>query len=476
MNAPTHARNSLTLTAAALAATLALPGAAHAQTLAAQIVASGLNKPIYMTHSHSDATRLYVAEQRGVIKLIKNGVLQASAFLDQDTAIPDSMYTGLFSIAMHPDYATNGKLYLYHTTGTSSAVTVWIKEYTRTAGDPDHANPASVKTIFTMSSPAPTQQHHLGGTIAFGPDGMLWLATGDGGTTGDSTGPQRSQSNTSLWGKLLRIDVNGDDFPANPNANYAIPADNPYASSGTVAHEIFARGLRNPFRMSFDSATGKLWVGDVGLTSREEIDLINPATHGGANLGWNCAEGFLCTTNANCTCGAGLLAPVYDYAYGATFGHCITGGTRYNGCAIPALVGQYVFADYQDNRLYSFVWNDATNTASGFVNRTSQVTSPALSTPICIAEDWYGELYIVELTGGRIRKLVGNPLPTDTDHDGIPDTCEPPLGDLNGDYAVDGADLGILLGSWNGTGAADLNQDGVVDGADLGVLLGNWTG
>lgn len=463
-----HVLGLLTVGAALLCAS----GAA-AQTLSAQAFVSGLTKPIHMIHDPADPTRLYVAEQRGVIKLIKNGVLQASPFLDQDAAIPDSMYTGLFGIALHPNYAANGKLYLYHTTGTSSAVTVWVKEYTRTAGDPDHATPGSAKVILRLASPAPTAQHHLGGTPMFGPDGKFYLPLGDGGTTGDSTGPQRSQSNTSLWGKLLRIDVDVDDFPADANANYGIPADNPYASSGTVAHEVFLRGLRNPFRCSVDRATGKLWLGDVGLTSREEIDLINTATDGGANLGWNCAEGALCTTNANCTCGAGLKAPVYDY--GPAFGHCITGGARYAGCAIPALVGTYVFADYQNNKLYSIQYNDTTNTAGGFVDRTSQVTSPALSTPICIGEDWFGELYVVELTAGRIRKLVSNPLPADSDADGVPDTCEPPVGDLNGDYIVDGADLGALLAQWGSTGSADLNDDGTVDGADLGILLGNWT-
>jgi glucose/arabinose dehydrogenase len=453
-------------------AALTLAPLAWSQTISAQAFVTGLNKPIHMVSVPTDPSRLYVAEQRGVIKLIKNGVVQASPFLDQDAAIPDATYTGLFGIAFHPNYAANGRLYLFHTTGTSSAATVWVREFTRAAGDPDHADVATARVILKVSSPAPTA-HHLGGTPMFGPDGKLYLPLGDGGTTGDAQGPVRSQSNTSLWGKLLRIDVDVDDFPADPNANYGIPADNPYAGSATVAKEIFARGLRNPFRCSVDRATGKLWLGDVGLTSREEIDLVNTLTDGAANLGWNCAEGLLCTTNANCTCGSGLKAPVYDYP--SSVGHCVTGGARYNGCAIPALVGTYIFADYQNNKLFSFQYNDGTGAVSGYMDRTSQVTSPALSTPICIAEDAYGELYVVEHTAGRIRKLVSNPLPTDSDGDGIPDLCEPPAGDLNGDLMVDGADLGILLGGWGSPGAADLNHDGTVDGADLGMLLGDWT-
>jgi len=445
---------------------------AAAQNIAAQAFVSGLNKPIDMVACPGDASRLLIAEQRGVIKLVKNGVLQASPFLDLDAVVPEATYAGLFGIALHPDYASNGRLYVFHTTGPTNAIVVWVKEYTRMAGDPDHADPASMRVILRLASPA-TTAHHLGGTIAFGPDGKLWIPLGDGGTTGDATGGVRAQSDTSLWGKLLRIDVDGDDFPADSTANYAIPADNPYAQSATVAKEIFARGLRNPYRARFDRLTGQLWIGDVGLVQREEIDLVDPALDGGANLGWNCMEGTICSSNSNCTCPAGLKQPAHQYTY--VSGACVMGGARYRGCAMPGIEGLYFYADYGRNKLFTMQYNDATGVAGGVVERTAQLGSPTLSTPVCIAEDLNGELYVVEHTVGRVRRLVLNPLPADTDGDGIPDACEPVTPDLNGDGVVNGADLGILLANWGQTGQGDLNGDQFVDGGDLGELLAAWT-
>lgn len=465
--------SALLSAAIALLASAGLAQHARAQTLAAQAFVSGLTKPTAMTFAPGDPTRLYVIEQRGNVKLIKNGVLQATPFLNYDAQVPEQTYSGLLGIAFHPNYASNGKFYLYHTTGTSGAITVWLKEFTRSPGNPDTADVSSMHVILSVASPA-SPAYHLGGTLAFGPDNMLYLAFGDGGDTGfEIPGGQRSQSDTSYWGKLIRIDVDHDDFPADTNRNYAIPADNPYAGSPTVLNEIFARGLRNPFRMSFDRETGHLWIGDVGAVSREEIDVVNLTSDGGANFGWSCAEGKLCTTNAACSCGAVLKSPVVEYMHGSVAS--VTGGVMYRGCAIPALVGTYVYADYQANKLYSFKYNYDTGAVSSYTDRTSQVTSPSLSTPVCIAEDFLGELYLVEHTAGRIRKIVSNPLPVDSDGDGIPDTCEPPLGDLNGDYRVDGTDLGLLLGGWGTAGVTDLNGDGSTDGTDLGLLLGNWT-
>ncbi len=466
--------SACSLAAAAIAAALQCSAPTAAQTIQAQAFVSGLNKPIDMAAVPGDATRLLVAEQRGVIKLIKNGVVQASPFLDIDSVVPEATYAGLFGIALHPNYQSNGKFYVHHTTGPTNAIVVWVKEFTRAAGDPDHGNVASSKVIMRLPSPSTTSHHHLGGTIAFGPDGKLWIPLGDGGTTGDAGGGVRSQSDTSLWGKLLRIDVDTDDFPADANANYGIPADNPYAGSATVAKEIFARGLRNPFRAQFDRATGQLWIADVGGVQREEVDVIDPASDGGANLGWNCMEGTLCTPNSNCGCPAGLKQPAYQYTH--SVGLCITGGVRYRGCALPALDGAYFFADYQSNKLFTVQYDDNTGAASGFIDRTAQFTGPALNTPVCIAQDADGELYVLEHTAGRIRKVVGNPLPADTDGDGIPDTCDSTYADLNGDGTVNGADLGILLSSWGQRGGvADLNGDQFVDGADLGELLSAWT-
>lgn len=447
----------------------ALQGSAHAQTLTVQTVATGFTKPVYLTHAPGDPTRLFVVEQRGVIKLIKNGTVQATPFLDIDSQVPEQTYSGMLGMAFHPDYQKNRKFYVHHTIGTSSSITVLIKEFTAVDGNPDQADPASGKTILKVTSPS-TQAFHLGGWIGFGLDGYLYIPLGDGGYTGDPQGPPRSQNLVGQWwGKLLRIDVNGDDFPTDANRNYAIPADNPFV--GVAGDdEIWFRGLRNPFRASFDKATGWLYIGDVGGTAREEIDVLTPE-HLGGNGGWNCTEGFLCTSNGNCACpSVSLTAPIYDYNH--TVGQSITGGVVYRGCAMPALDGTYFFADYQANKAFSLRWDGTT--VSEFTNRTAALGNP--TTPVAIGEDFYGEMYLVLHTPGQIRKIVPTPAAPDADGDGIPDTCESPvLGDINGDGAVDGTDLSVLLGAWGAAGSpADLNKDGTVDSADLAILLGSW--
>ncbi|MDZ4828947.1 MAG: PQQ-dependent sugar dehydrogenase [Phycisphaerae bacterium] len=453
-------------------AILALAAAAPAQTLTVQTIATGLVKPTYITHAPGDAHRLFVTEQRGVVKLIKDGVLQTDAFLDINTQVPEQTYSGMLGIAFHPDYATNRKFYVHHTTGVSSAIAVWIKEFTAVEGSPDKADPTSSKTILKLSSPA-SQAFHLGGWIGFGPDGYLYIPLGDGGYTGDPQGPPRSQNIVGQWwGKILRVDVNGDDFPDDANRNYAVPPSNPFVGV-EGDDEIWMRGLRNPFRASFDRANGWLYVADVGGTQREEIDVLLP-TDAGANGGWNCTEGFLCTSNANCSCPSPLLkAPIYDYNH--TVGQSITGGAVYRGCAMPWLQGTYIYADYQANKAFSFVWDGTTVT--GFKNRTAELGSP--TTPVAIGEDLAGELYLVLHTSGQVKKIVPAIAPPDADGDGIPDSCELSPADLNGDGHVDGADMSILLGAWGPvrkgtTPPADIDLDGLVGSSDLAILLGAW--
>ena len=202
-----------------------------------------------------DDARLFVIEQRGIVKLIKNGVLQSTAFLNIDTVVPEQTYSGLLGIVFHPNYAANGRFFLFHTTGATAAITVWLVEYTRSAANPDIADATSRRVMFKLATPS-TQGYHLGGSPLFGADGLLYLPLGDGGYTGDPAGGTRSQSLSSLWGKVLRIDIDGDDFPADAEANYHIPAGNPYAGGVATDDAIFARGLRNPFRCSIDRATG----------------------------------------------------------------------------------------------------------------------------------------------------------------------------------------------------------------------------
>ncbi|MBL9118456.1 MAG: PQQ-dependent sugar dehydrogenase [Phycisphaerae bacterium] len=446
-----------------------LGSTALGQTLTVQTVATGLTKPVFLTHAPGDPTRLFVVEQRGIIKVIKNGTVQATPFLNIDSQVPEQTYSGMLGIAFHPNYQKNRKFYVHHTTGTSSAITVNIREFTAIDGNPDQADPASGKTILKLNSPS-TQGFHLGGWIGFGPDNYLYIPLGDGGYTGDPQGPPRSQNLVGQWwGKILRVDVDGDDFPADATRNYAVPPTNPFV--GVAGDdEIWMRGLRNPFRASFDRATGWLYVGDVGGTAREEIDVLTPASAGG-NGGWNCTEGFLCASNANCSCpSVTLTTPIYDYNH--SVGQSITGGAVYRGCAMPDLDGTYFFADYQANKAFSLRWDGTA--VSEFTNRTASLGTP--NTPVAIGEDYYGELYLVLHTPGQIKKIVPTPASPDADGDGIPDSCESPLfGDINGDGHVDGADLSILLGAWGASvSPADLNHDGTVDSTDLALLLGAW--
>ena len=452
-----------------------LANAAAAQTITHQLVASGLLKPMQTAATPNDPTRLCVAEQRGQIRLIKNGVLQATSFLNIDTLVPDQTYGGLFGFTFHPDYGTNGKFYVHHTTGATNAITVWVAEYTR-GKNADVIDPATRRVIFSIASPS-TQAFHLGGSLCFGPDGLLYIPLGDGGYTGETAGPQRSQSitgATALFGKVLRIDVNGDDFPSDANKNYHIPSTNPFVGV-TGEDENFARGMRNPFRASFDSATGVLWIGDVGGTVREEIDTLDPLTDAASNFGWNCAEGLLCTTNTNCNCATGgLRPPVYDYTH--SVGLSITGGTVYRGCRMPAFEGHYFFADYQNNKIFSGEVTPA-NKLISVVDRTTQFSGGTSTiTSICAGLD--GELYVTNHSTGFVRKIVQSPAPPDTNGNGIPDNCEPPANpyDLDGDGLVTAADLTIVLNAWGSTGGvADLDGSGTVDAVDITLILGNWS-
>ncbi len=440
---------------------------ACAQTLATTSVATGLTKPMQVAFAAGDESRLYVIEQRGIVKLIKNGVLQTTAFLNIDSVVPEQTYSGLLGIAFHPNYATNGRFFLFHTTGATAAITVWLAEYTRSAANPDLADSTSRRVMFKLATPS-TQGYHLGGSPMFGPDGLLYLPLGDGGYTGDPQGGTRSQSLSFLWGKVLRIDIDGDDFPADPEANYRIPAGNPYAGGTATDDAIFARGFRNPFRCSFDRATGVMWIGDVGGTVREEIDTLNPLVDATKNYGWNCVEGTLCTSNSNCSCpSTTLTAPIYDYTH--TVGLCITGGSIYRGCAMPWLAGQYLYADYQNNK----AWRMSFATGSPVATDVTTQLAP-VSGIVCIGEDARGELYVVNHVSGTIRKITSNPLPPDGDGDGIPNGCELRIADIDNNGIVNAADLSVMLAAWGLAGPTDLNGDERTDSVDLAIMLADW--
>jgi len=360
---------------------------------------------------------------------------------------------GMLGMAFHPNMKENGEVYLHYTgkKGLKNVLSRFKMNKARSV-----IIPKSEQIIWTLKQPF---WNHNGGDIVFGPDGYLYIALGDGGARDD---PHNSGQNKNTWlAKILRIDVNGDDFPADANRNYAIPAGNPFVGI-TGEDEIWAYGLRNPYRASFDRATGDLFVADVGAGSFEEVDHL-PAGQGGINLGWSCREGANCRTSSCCN-DPGLTDPIYDYSH--SFGCSITGGNIYRGCAIPDLDGTYFFGDFCRNFVYSFEFDGANVT-----NPTQPATTLNIGQSVAgFGEDSFGEIYVCGFNG-RISKIVSTVAPADKNNNGIPDTCEATLclGDCDKSGAVDFNDLvSMLFVFGQDTGdACDADESGTVDFNDL---------
>jgi glucose/arabinose dehydrogenase len=418
------------------AAGLLLAGSAAAQTaLTTTRVASGLSSPVGVTHVPGDTNRLFILEQgsggTARIKILNlgTGVVNATPYLTI-TGISTGGERGLLGLAFHPNYAQNGYFYVYvSANGSSNAV----RRYQVSAGNPDLANVSTVTTLLTMSDPF---SNHNGGWISFGPDGFLYVATGDGGSANDPNGA--GQNNNQLLGKMLRINVDVDDFPADAARNYGIPAGNPFAGGGG-SPEIWLTGLRNPWRNDFDNLTGDLYIGDVGQNAVEEISFA-PAGVGGLNYGWRCMEGTSCTGLSGCTCNAPTLRlPIQTYSH--SLGCSVTGGVMYRGSDICDLGGTYFYADYCTSRIWSFRYSGS-GPVTGFQERTAQLDPPgtlAINSPTSFGEDARGEMYIVDY-GGEVFKVVPASAPTDCNGNGIGDTCDLLAGtsvDTNGDGVLD---------------------------------------
>ncbi len=434
-----------------LAITLAaLPAIAVEPVLRLQPVASGLTQPVFVTHAPNDPSRLYIVEQRGKVKIVRNGQLLATPLLDVVSIMGGSdAYTleyGLLGLAFDPDFQSNGFFYLHYTAGTPSLADTIIARFRLSFSDHDVADLASRVQILRVPY---TLRNHRAGWIGFGPDRMLYIPTGDGGE-GD---PQNNASNLAvLAGKVLRLDVRGpdatpgtsddDDFPADATKNYHVPGDNPFVLTPNAAPEIWAYGLRNPWRCSFDRATGDFWIGDVGQSAREEIDRIPAGTHG-AFLGWRCREGSLPTTYAGCpvTLPPSML-PVYEY--GRDVGSAIIGGFVYRGCAIPQLQGTYFLGDWT-RKNFSFRY-DGTST-SAFLTRTTEIGVPA--TFVSYGEDFFGELYVCSWAqaagAGSISRIVPLLAPPDANSNGIPDSCETCPADLDNGSGTGTRDQGVTV-------------------------------
>jgi glucose/arabinose dehydrogenase len=348
--------------------------------LSVEIVASGLSSPVFLTAPRDDS-RLFVVEQTGRIRVIKNGQLLATPYLNIASKIVSGGERGLLGLAFHPSFATNGFFYVNYTNPSNNTI---IERYQATpTSDVADANSASLVLQVTQ----PSFTNHKGGNLVFGPDGMLWIGTGDGGSGGD---PQNNgQTLTTALGKMLRIDVNAAGAP------YGVPTNNPFAGHATNRPEIWGWGLRNPWRYSFDRETGDLYVADVGQGTWEEVNVVS-STQASVNYGWRTMEGNHCFNPSTGCNQAGLTIPVHEYNH--TDGNCsVTGGYVYRGTAIPNIRGHYFYSDYCTGFLKSFRFanGSAVDHVTWDVGALGNVTS--------FGEGADGELYI--LGSGTVYRL-----------------------------------------------------------------------
>ncbi len=550
------------------AALLGMPERAMGQV--GTIIVSGnpstdvLVRPVFVTWAPGDYKRIFVVEKQGRIRTIDNSQAfpltqaSASAFLNITPLVqqaggtdPNQDERGLLGLAFHPQYQTNGKFYVYYTNpavaGLPSPFTYYQNVVEYTVRDPstlvvnpalDNADAASARLVMRIQHPS--AGNHNGGWMGFGPDGYLYLAVGDGGNFGDQGSGHNATIGNALdtgrpLGKMLRIDIDSNGPPAQgafwttggavtvPGAaNYGIPADNPVlpvVASGTspARSEIWAYGLRNPWRSSFDKLTGDLWIGDVQQGKFEEINYQPALTAGnaaqvaGRNYGWRCFEGTVAYDCAGATAGScpnlpcagaydspGLTPPVGVYAHsmtlantnparlmlvaatGANFtGIAVTGGYVYRGCRISELYGQYMFTDYGTGAIFS----TTLNTTTGVLNNPTQWTTAyagstavvpnlaAIAVPagnaVSFGQDAYGEVYIVSQGNGRIIKFVSTHVGTiplaNADYD------------RNGMLAV--SDIFNFLADWFASATrADFNRDGALSVQDIFDFLSGWFG
>ncbi len=337
-----------------------------------------LERPVFLTHAGDGSGDLYIVEQPGRIRFVSDGRLRAEPFLDIESVVGSrGNEQGLLSLAFHPNYVDNGYFYVNYTENNGATR---IERYTA-GGDRSVVDAASAKLVLGFRQPFP---NHNGGMLLFGPDGMLWIGTGDGGSRGD---PQRrAQNPEELLGKMLRIDVDGGD-------PYSIPPDNPFASGGGRP-EIWSMGLRNPWRFSFDRTTGDLFISDVGQSSREEVNFVVAGSPPLLNFGWKVMEASSCYQAPSCD-RSGFELPVAEYGHDE--GCSITGGYVYRGQRFPDLVGGYFFADFCSGLIWSLSNEDGSWRMTELLRSGAQISS--------FGEDEAGELYVLDL-GGTVYRLT----------------------------------------------------------------------
>jgi len=349
-------------------------------TLTLTPVVSGLTSPVDLQFPNDGSGRMLVVEQAGSIRMVANGSLLSTPFLDITAKVSSGGEMGLLGLAFHPQFTQNHLFYVHYDRTVAGQIQSVIAEYRVSAGDMNIADPTSERILLTVDQPF---SNHKGGQIVFGPDGFLYLGFGDGGSGGDPMG--NGQNLETMLGKMLRIDVNRQSG----GKQYAIPPSNPFANGGGLP-EIFAYGLRNPWRFSFERGGTRLLVGDVGQDAYEEVDLLES----GKNYGWNVMEGLHCykpSTGCNMT---GLTMPILEYPH--SDGEAVVGGFVYKGTAISGLSGAYLFGDY----ISGTIW-ESVESPPGTWTRT-----PLLSTRRNISsfgQDTTGELYVVDYSGGVLK-------------------------------------------------------------------------
>jgi glucose/arabinose dehydrogenase len=361
-------------------------------------IAAEFRSPVFVADPGDKTGRVFVVEQRGVVKLVLNGVPSKHPFLNIQERVEDSgSEQGLLSLAFHPDYARNAIFFVAYTDAANDLV---VASFTAATDRPDRADPESYRELLRIEK---LYDEHNGGLVSFGPDGYLYISVGDGGREAEADG--YAQRLDSLLGKLLRIDV---DHPSDGLA-YGIPPDNPFVWTPGARPEIWAYGLRNPWRFSFDRRTGDLFIADVGAGGPEEVNVQPADSTGGENYGWNVFEGPQChQPNAGEICdGAGMVGPVWGYEHPAPEDGCaIVGGHVYRGAAFPELVGVYLAADVCSGRVWAIREHQGQWTATVLFQLNTVVSS--------FADDSEGELYLIGLRGHVYRFVRGIDPPSDT--------------------------------------------------------------
>jgi glucose/arabinose dehydrogenase len=359
------------------------PAAQEGYKIRLEAVISGLANPVAITHAGDGSGRLFITEQGGRILIYDGSVVLPEPFLDVSALLSKGGERGLLSVAFHPNYASNGYFYINYTNTGGHTV---IARYT-VSNDPNLADPTSALTVLTVVQP---YSNHNGGQLQFGPDGYLYIGMGDGGDAGDPD--NYGQNPDSLLGKMLRIAVDG-------NVPYSVPLDNPFVSDEQVRDEIWALGLRNPWRFSFDRATGDLFIGDVGQYNWEEIDYQPVSSAGGENYGWRLMEGNNCfNPSTNCNDGS-LTLPVLEYDH--DLGCSVTGGYRYRGKDNPQLSGLYIYGDFCSGR----IWGAKPGGNGNWSAEELLDTNLNIST---FGEDQNGELYVAHFAaaGSTVYRIV----------------------------------------------------------------------